>query len=76
MSDLSRQCATKRTSVNAVNLSVHALVQLEVRRSGPCRLLAQLFSILVPLDGRAATNIRIKPNNISRAQPPNKPRFP
>jgi len=52
-----------------MNLSVHALVRLEVRRPGPCRLLAQPFSILVPLDGRAALNIRIKPNNISREQP-------
>ena len=36
-------------------------------QAGPCRLLAQPFSILVPLDGRAALNIRIKPN--SREQP-------
>src|SRR3977135_421336 len=68
MSNLSPQCATKRTSVNAMNLLVHALVQLEVRRPGP-RLLAQPSSILVPPDGRAALNIRIKPNNISREQP-------
>jgi hypothetical protein len=64
MSGLSPQCATKRTSVNAMNLLVHALVQLEVRRPGPCRLLAQ-----PSLDGGAALNIRIKPNNISREQP-------
>jgi hypothetical protein len=38
-------------------------------QAGPCRLLAQPSSILVPLDGRAALNIRIKPNNISREQP-------
>src|SRR5258708_18643142 len=69
MSDLSPQCAIKRTSVNAMNLLVHARVQLEVRRPGPCRLPAQPSSILVPLNGRAALNIRIKPNNISRAQP-------
>ena len=46
-----------------------ALVQLEVRRPGPCRLLAQPSAILVPPDGCAALNIRIKLNNISREQP-------
>jgi hypothetical protein len=57
MSDLSPQCATKRTSLKRYEFISSRASPARGRSSGPCRLLAQPSSILVPLDGRAALNI-------------------